>query len=376
MLKNPEHLIIGGGVIGLTTAYYLAQAGCTVAVLDMSGIGTEASWAGAGIIPPGRLDRAGNNYEKLRALSANLFADFSSELKERTGISNGYHKCGGIELFRTQDDARALWSEEGIEFEEVDECWLKKHKVPVCLSGAHAYHVPDMSQVRNPWHLRALHHICTQLGIGLLPFHPVSRLIKSGRRIIGVELRDGQMIEADNLMLTAGAWTNLLVQPLGVDFGIVPVRGQIVLLRTNRPILKQIILVGKSYLVPREDGHILVGSTEEPEAGFQKATTAQAVRNLIDFACTLVPELEKAEVIMNWAGIRPGSRDGLPTMGRVEPWENLFVAAGHFRAGIQLSPATGLVMSQLLRQEKTAVALDDFQPSRIPVPNFKPAFHS
>jgi glycine oxidase len=128
-------------------------------------------------------------------------------------------------------------------------------------------------------------------------------------------------------------------------------------------VLRGVVLAGSEYLVPREDGRVLVGSTEE-EAGFAKQTTAEAITHLLTLAVRLVPCLRAAAVEKCWAGLRPGTADGRPYLGRVPGWENLFVATGHFRSGILLSPATGLVMKQLLLDEAPNVPLDPFRPDR------------
>src|SRR5205085_9865198 len=137
---------------------------------------------------------------------------------------------------------------------------------------------------------------------------------------------------------TAGAWTDLLLGQVGGAVRIRPVRGQIALLNTGTPGVRPVLLQGKRYLVPRADGRVLVGSTEE-EAGFDARPTAGAIAGLLEFAAELVPSLADAPLEKCWAGLRPGTPDGLPFLGPVPGLENVFVAAGHFRSGIPLPPA-------------------------------------
>src|SRR5207253_2207305 len=138
---------------------------------------------------------------------------------------------------------------------------------------------------------------------------------------------------------------HLAGEPSGVSrriqTGIQPVRGQIVLLNPGQVLFRRVLILGARYLVPRQDGRVLAGSTEE-EAGFEKQTTAEGVTGLIQLAVELVPALAHADVERCWAGLRPGSPDGLPFIGPVPGVSNLLMAAGHFRAGIQLSPGTAL----------------------------------
>jgi glycine oxidase len=199
-------------------------------------------------------------------------------------------------------------------------------------------------------------------------------LVREKNRIVALETCEGRL-SAGQYLVCAGAWTDTLLAPLGCRLGVFPVRGQIVLLRSEVPVVSRIVLRGKRYLVPRPDGRLLVGSTEE-DAGFDKATTAAAVGELIRFAVELVPRLSGAAVERCWAGLRPGSRDGLPSIGRVPGFDNLWVAAGHFRAGIQLSAATGLVLAEAMTGKVPSVPLEPFRPDRPPGPPVRPAFRS
>lgn len=389
MGEHPDVAIIGGGVIGLTTAYFLAREGVSVQLFDRSAMGTEASWAGAGIIPPGNSLRAATAYDWLRASSSEAFPSLSTELRERTGIDNGYRVCGGIEVFGEDgEEATRLWKAEGIVFEPYvladtpifgrargvsENQWLESQ---LRFPDGSAYHLPATAQVRNPWHVRALVSICNTLGVKLYPNTSVVRMRTSGNRIeaaideFGIEHRAGQYL------IASGAWTDRLLSTLGIQTGVHPVRGQIVLFRPAQPLIRRIVNVDKQYLVPREDGRILAGSTEEPEAGFEKRTTEEGINGLVRFATELVPALTSATIEKTWAGLRPGSIDGFPYLGRLQNFENAFVAAGHFRAGIQLSPATARVMFQLLTDCKPSIPLHDFRIERPPSPLKAVAFRS
>jgi glycine oxidase len=123
-------------------------------------------------------------------------------------------------------------------------------------------------------------------------------------------------------------------------------------------------MLGKRYLVPRGDGLTLVGSTEEPEAGFEKRTTLEGIGELLAFARQVVPVLAGALLETSWAGLRPGSPDGLPFIGPVPGWENVFVAAGHFRAGVQLSIGTAQALTELFTDKQTCVPLEAFALNR------------
>src|SRR5262245_22007362 len=363
MSGTPDVLIVGGGVIGLTTAYYLGRAGARVVVLDQGEPGREASWAGAGIIPPGNPERAADPLARLRAVSAAAFPGLTDELREATGLDNGYRRCGGIEFFAAADDAPAdAGRDEGVTFEALAPEALRALEPAVGQVPPAAFHLPGTAQLRNPWHVRALAAACEGLGVRIRPHEPV----------VGFGLRHGRVVAAvppnkpraaGQFLVTAGAWTDRVLAPAGRRLGVRPVRGQIVLYHADRPLFRPVLEVGKRYLVPRDDGRILVGSTEE-DVGFDKSTTVDAIAGLKRFACQTVPALAEVAVETTWAGLRPASRDGVPLLGPVPDVGNLFVAAGHFRAGIQLSPATGMAMADLLLGRSPVVDLGPFTPGR------------
>jgi glycine oxidase len=197
---------------------------------------------------------------------------------------------------------------------------------------------------------------------------------RRGDRVRAVETEQGRF-EAKQFLVATGAWTADLLSPLGWRPAITPVRGQIVLLYTGSPSARPILLQDKRYLVPRPDGRVLAGATEE-DAGFDSRTTAGGVAGLLDFAQRVMPSLRDATLEQCWAGLRPGSPDGLPLLGEVPGCSNMFIAAGHFRAGIQLSPATGVVMTDLLLGREPAVSLAPFRPDRPHAAPVQTAFRS
>lgn len=363
MESRREVLIVGGGVIGLTTAYYLARAGVRVAVLDKGDFGREASWAGAGIINPGNLERATSPMSRLLGLSTSLWPALTQELLERTGIDNGFRACGGIELVSGIDQSLIQsWRAEGIRHEPIAAEDMQRIERVFTNIPEGGFYLPDMGQVRNPWHVRALIKSCPMLDVELIPNQAVHEFRRVGSRIAAA-ITDRGEFSADRFLIAAGAWSDKVLHLLGIAAGIFPVRGQIVLFNPGRLVFKTILSRGKSYLVPRTDGRVLAGATEE-DVGFEKANTPEAVATLTKFARELVPALVDAPVETTWSGLRPGSRDELPFLGAVDGFENLYLAAGHFRSGLMLSPGTGLAMSQVLQGQKTAIPLDEFSLNR------------
>ena len=365
-------LIIGGGVVGLSLAYELAFEGLRVEVLDRQTSGKEASWAGAGILPP-VLARPLDPVDQLRALSHELHPQWAAALRDETGIDTGYRECGGIYLARSVGEAAALaglanmFREVGIEIHALSPAELARHEPalqPVAESQTlrAAYLTPGESQLRNPHHMAALVAACRKRGV-VIHDDVEARQFEVKRGGIRQVTTSAGSFTAGCYCVTAGPWTYQLLRRLDVESGILPVRGQMVLFRCPERPFSRVINEGPRYLVPRDDGRVLVGSTEE-EVGFDKGTTAEAIAELQSFAMTLIPGLQPAQVEKSWAGLRPGTFDGLPYLGRLPELDNAFVAAGHFRSGLHLSPATAVVMSQLIRGEQPQIDLSPFQVCR------------
>jgi glycine oxidase len=228
----------------------------------------------------------------------------------------------------------------------------------VCL----AVLVPDEVQIRNPWHLKALVAGCIRRGVTITPDAEVQGFDIQGGRVEAVHTTAGR-VAAGCVCVTTGSWSSAVLALLGVQVQIKPIRGQIVLLRCARPPINHIIYEGPHYLVPRDDGHVLVGSTLE-DVGFDKRNTTEAVDDLLQFAGDVAPALREAQLEQSWAGLRPSTVDGLPYFGRIPNLSNAFVAAGHFRSGLQLSPGTAVIMGRLIRDEPLQFDLTPFRLDR------------
>ncbi len=364
-----EVVIIGGGVVGLSLAYELARRERTVTVVDRQAMGREASWAGAGILPAANRATAVHPYDQLRGLSYELHSRWSEQLSAETGIDTGYRVCGGLYLAASSGEAAALhgWAAmpatEQIAIERLNIAQLPEHE-PALMAWVErggcraAYRLVDEAQLRNPDHLRALAAACQQRGVRLMADTEVTRLRMRGQRVQELETSRGRL-QADQFCLTTGAWTGQLLDQLQIPNGIIPVRGQMIMYRCTRQCLNHILNLGSRYIVPREDGHVLVGSTEE-EVGFDKSTTREALCQLDRLATTVVAPLSAAQQTRSWAGIRPGTFDGFPYLGPLPGSENAFVAAGHFRSGLFLSPGTAVVMAERMCGEPTSVDLAPF----------------
>lgn len=367
MKKTADIVIVGAGVIGLSTALRLAQQGMQVLIVDRQSVGREASWAGAGMLPPGNLAFAVTPEARLRSYSHQLWDDFATELYELTGIDTGYSRCGAIELNDPQDTShlngwRHQLQSENLAYQDLDSKQLRELAIDLNPSFSEALFVPSFGQVRNPRHLKALEAGCRLLGVQFVQHDHVS-LHRSDSGIVTVESAESSII-ANMVCVAAGAWSRPMLANIGCEIPVRPVRGQIAQLRPTEMPFDFVIQIGRRYLVPRKDGLVLVGSTEE-SCGYSKLVTSEGMRSLLKFAEDLVPSLATAELVQQWAGLRPGSADELPFLGAVPDCDNLFVAAGHFRSGLQMSIGTAQIMCQLITGQQPAISLDGLHVDRV-----------
>jgi glycine oxidase len=361
--------VVGGGAIGLSTAWELSQRGFTVTVIDKNATGKGTSWAGAGILPPANLQNSFDPIDRLRGLSHQLFPEWAEKLKTDTGIDPGIQRCGGLYLAETAGEIAAMfgmaeyWQEMEIECNQLtlDEIICQESALASWwhnTNNAAAWHVPDEYQLRSPRYLAALKSACGQSGVSFLENTDVTDIrCSDGRAEMHYE---GKWRTTDHIVLTTGVWTGHIASSLELELSIVPVRGQILLLKTSEPLVHNIINMGQRYILARDDGHTLIGSNEE-ESGFELGTTESVLKSLLDFAAHLLPDLKSAEQVKAWSGLRPMTFDGFPMIGRVPGVENLYVAAGHHRSGLHLSPGTAVLIADMLSETAPRIPLDAFQ---------------
>jgi glycine oxidase len=367
-------------VIGLSIAFALARAGMRPTVLDRRDLGREASWAGAGLIPPVAAKRSHQPLVALRSWSSALYPSWAEDLNDETGIETGYRRTGGVDVAWTDLEAQELqatagrWRAEGIAYERLAPADVARVEPALNPELKVVYYLPDRAQVRNPWLLRALMAAVTRRGGRLMPWNRVEGFRARNGRVTAVKTSVCDLPCA-TVVVAAGAWSGPLLEPLGVDAPTPPFKGQIVLLRGERPLVRRIIEHGKNYLVPRDDGRVLVGATEE-NVGFDSVPTSEATRSLFHLAVRLCPVLSAAEVEATWAGLRPGSCDYKPYIGKAPGFENVIVASGHKRAGLQLAPATAELVVDLVLDRTPRLDIAPFRLDRQAEPAGSDTFRS
>ena len=329
----PERfLIIGGGAIGLTSAIALLREGYQVTLIERNAIGQEASWAGGGILSPLCSWDYLEPVTRLTQRSMDMFAEQMQSLMAATGIDPEYRQSGMLILPPCRDELARRWcSEHDVELQQVD---LSQHLPGIEGSGLL---MPDIAQVRNPRLLQALRRQTELLGGIILEQHEALGFDIVNDRIAGLQTSQGRLC-ADNYVMAAGAWSKALLGEHALSMDVRPVRGQILLLKFDAPPFENILLQESLYLIPRADGHVLIGSTLE-QAGFDKSTTDDARTSLLERVYALFPAWRDRPVIRHWAGLRPGSPDNIPTIGKHPRLVNLYANCGHFRYGVTMSLA-------------------------------------
>jgi len=373
--SSPDTLVIGGGLIGCLCAYELARRGQRVTVVERGDLERESSWAGAGILSPIQPWRYPDALSTLVNLSLARYDTLVPELLGATGIDPQRRQCGMVIPVFAEDewqelDPAAAWSERfGWEYERLDATQARAVEPALAADCLGADYWPNVGQVRNPRLAAAARAACESVGVRFHTHTEVIAFRRDGERLDAAIIPDGELT-ADQFLLAAGAWSGGLGHALDLELPVVPVKGQILLLRTAPETVRRIVKHPGAYFVPRVDGRVLVGATME-RADFDKTPTLWALRSLANAAAFLLPPLDGAEVERQWAGLRPGTPDGLPYLGRVPAVANLFVATGHYRNGVVLAPATAEVMAGLMSGEAPDIDLDPFSVGR-PVPEDHP----
>ncbi|MCE4056736.1 glycine oxidase ThiO [Pseudomonas sp. Au-Pse12] len=348
MAKQQQVLVVGGGVIGLLTAFNLASQGQQVRLLERSDLGRESSWAGGGIVSPLYPWRYSPAVTALAHWSQDFYPQLAQQLFSATGVDPQVHVTG-LYWLDLEDQALALeWAQrEGRPLSAVD-ISVVHDAVPVLGGGyQQAIYMADVANVRNPRLVKSLKAALQALpNVQIDEQCAVSDFILDGQRVVGVSSSQGE-IRADQVVLCAGAWSGELLGGLGLELPVEPVKGQMILYKCAADFLSCMVLAKGRYAIPRRDGHILVGSTLEHE-GFDKTPTAEALESLKASAVELIPALAEAEVVGHWAGLRPGSPEGIPYIGPVPGFAGLWLNCGHYRNGLVLAPASCQLFCDLL----------------------------
>lgn len=364
--EHSEFLIIGGGINGLLVARELAHTGATIALLERGEFGREASWAGGGIISPLYPWRYSPPVTALSRWAQDYYPALHAQLLEETGIDVELIRSGLLMLDAGDAEAALTWARvNGAEMDALEASALYTQERNLGPGFRQGLWMPRVANVRNPRLLKALvEALQRQPHIALHSHCEVLGFTRSGARVSGVKVRRaGETAEfaAKTFVLCAGAWSSGLLPATDAAVTVTPVKGQMLLYKSGKPLTRSILLTEGRYVIPRLDGHLLVGSTLE-HSGFDKSTSQEGRSSLLDSAHRLLPALRDYTPIGHWAGLRPGTQDGIPFIGRSRSLDNLFVNTGQYRNGLVLAPASARLLVDLILGRSPIVDPEPYAP--------------
>jgi glycine oxidase len=362
-------VVIGGGIIGCSTAYELAKAGCRVIVLERATPGAEASSAAAGLLAPLGESSRPDPFQELAIASWRLYPGVVAELRDVTGVDVEYMTAGTLYPIASAEDrreardrtawplARELGARvvEGAELHRMEPALSRDVPAALFVQGDH--------WVNNQRLVAAYAAAAANRGVMIRSGVEASGVVIERGRVRGV-MAGAERIEADRVVLAAGAWSGALAAQLGLSLPVSPVRGQMLAVSNVPPLLTHAIHGPQGYLTPRPSGELLIGATVE-HVGFVRAVTPDGLAYLLAGARATVPEIGRRPIIRSWCGFRPWAPDSLPVLG---PWpgiDGLYAATGHYRNGILLTPITATLLTRCILDGVTPPELKHFLPDRL-----------
>ena len=350
----PDITFVGAGISGLLSARLFALAGAKVTLIDKGEIAQESSWAGGGILLPLYPWRQAEAISQLVIPSIAAYPALADALVESTSLDPEYI-VSGLLMTELPDLAKA-------------QAWCAKVAInhqqenleqSACLSQSQgeSLYFPEIAQVRNPRLLKSLKQDLSQRGVDIIEHCVIEKLTIKNQRITQIGSAT-EMFAVNQVVMSAGAWTGELWAELfdnaALQPDVYPVKGQMIIFDTPPNTLSTMVLENDRYLIPRRDGKILCGSTVEQQ-GFDKTTSDRAKQSLAAFAKQLLPVLEHAPIIHHWAGLRPGTRQGIPYIDKHPEIINLAINAGHFRNGFAMGPASAQLLYELINNQPTTI---------------------
>ena len=366
-------IIVGGGIIGCLTAYFLSRQGVKTALLEADAVGSHASGFAFGEM--GALEGAGipDPLLEFSLWSMSRHHTLAMELRDVSGVDNQFQFGGRLKLAFSELEVASYqkqleWQRE---VKELDVSWLEAKKVaelepqanPACLGGVYVQGAGAVEPYR---HNLAAAQSAEKLGTEILS-RRVTGLLTQGGRCLGVTFQEGQQVgkmEAGVVVLAMGPWSQQAATWCGADIPVTPLKGQILRLRETSKPIRTSLHYGGSYVVTKPDGLIWAGTTEE-EVGFNEDVTPEARDKIMGDLLMMAPALAGAELVQQTACLRPLSADGLPIVGQVPGWQNLYVGTGAGRKGILWSTGMSQGLAELILEGSSQVpGLEALDPAR------------
>jgi glycine oxidase len=368
MPRPPDIIVVGAGIVGCAVASELARRGASVQIVEERTAGMGATHAAAGMLAPHIEVTSPTAFLDLAVRSLNLYDDFVARAQADSGVSVLYRRTGTLQVATTEDRMRDL---------KHAAARLEAQQVVLGLLDAQTIHAEEPHLSRDvvgglavPLHgfvaagdlIRAMAGAARRHGGQMIEGRHVRRIVFTAGDVT-VETDRGPLA-ASAVVLAAGSWSGHIDIPgLRARVPVRPIRGQLLRLAWQGPPIRRIIWSERCYLVPWDDGTLLVGATEE-DAGFDERTTAAGVRDLLEAACEIVPGAWTAGFVDARAGLRPASKDLLPIIGASRVFPNLMYATAHYRNGILLAPVTAAMVADAMLENRIDPALASVSPQR------------
>jgi glycine oxidase len=365
--RDADVIVIGAGVVGCATAFELASRGRRVAVVDMRAPGAGASRASAGILAPYVEGHHSPALRQVGLRSLALYPGFVARIVAASGLAVEFSTAGTLEVAMDDEDvARLQHSAATLGADGVPNTWMDGARArtlePTLHAGVRgALHIPVHATVHVPAFTAACAAGARAAGAAFHDGLAVSGVSPAGDGVV-VHTTQGEL-RAPEVVLAAGSWSGALAPPGAARPPIRPVRGQLVHLQAGPGAVAHVLWGRDVYLVPWHDGAVFVGATSE-DVGFDERTTATGVQGLLARALALAPGLADAAFVEARAGLRPGTDDSLPFIGRSDVLPGLVYACGHFRNGALLAPLTARLVANVLEGDAGDPALPLVAPSR------------
>ncbi|MDP9054628.1 MAG: FAD-dependent oxidoreductase [Acidobacteriota bacterium] len=320
-------IIAGAGIVGLSSAWRLRGCGIPVTVFDAGAVGSEASWSGAGMLAPGGEMEEASPLTEMAMRGLQLYPQFVAELRGESGLPVDYRQCGAMEVALTDEDAEVL------ERRAARQARLGIHSESAVFPGSvSARFFPDDALVNPRDVVAALRLMCARRGVRILEHERVLEIRPDGS---GVRTSKG-VYEDEGALICAGAWSSELAGARAPES--MPVRGHLISYAADPGRLQTILRHGHTYLLQRETGSLIAGSSTE-YAGFDRTIDESVVASVHSRATRLLPYLRGLRPSDRWIGFRPGIAGGQPAIGRIDNTK-IWTAYGHYRNGILLAPDT------------------------------------
>lgn len=349
----------------MLSARLLAKANCQVTVIEQGYAGKESSWAGGGIISPLYPWRYSEPVTQLALWGQRHYPTLLESMKNETGIDPEYTQSGMLylDIEDELEQAKSWAKQHGYSFESLNSQRLFEVEPSLNKTNQHGWFTESIGQVRNPRLVRCGQKMLQQTeNIDLQQNTQMTDLIFSQDRVTGVKTNRGEFF-ADQVVIAGGAWSAKLLDGLIEVPRIAPVKGQMIVFNAPAHLVKRMVLSKGRYIIPRLDGHVVLGSTLEFK-DFDKTTSEETLAELKQEAIRIIPDLGKYPIEKQWAGLRPGSIDGIPYIGEHPQLKNLYLNAGHFRNGVVIGYASCELLKNLMLEETTIIDSTPYQLSR------------